>query len=111
MHPFTLAVQFNDEASVCVALLHDVIEDHGDKYSFEYLQKEGFYEVIISALKLLTHEKGVDYIDYVKKIKTNPIARRVKLADLKHNSDISRCGGVKPRKYDLYLEAIKILED
>ena len=111
MHPHSLAVQFFDEASVCVALLHDVIEDHGDKYSFEYLREAGFYEEIITSLKLLTHEQGVDYIEYVKKIKTNPIARRVKLADLKHNSDISRCGGHKPRKYDLYLEAIKILEN
>ena len=55
MHPMTLAVQFDDEASVCVALLHDVIEDHGDKYSFEYLKKEGFYDDIIDALRLLTH--------------------------------------------------------
>ena len=37
MHPFTLAIQFDDEISVSVALLHDVIEDHGNKYSFEYL--------------------------------------------------------------------------
>ena len=110
MHPFTLAVQFDDEATVCVALLHDVIEDHGDKYSFKYLEKEGFYEEIIAALKLLTHDPAVPYIDYVKVIKTNEIARRVKLADLKHNSDIRRCGGKKPKKYDLYLEAIQILE-
>ena len=110
MHPLTLAIQFNDEASVCVALLHDVIEDHGDKYSFEYLEQEGFYEEIITALKLLTHKDGIDYIEYVKKIKQNPIARKVKLADLRHNSDISRCDGKKPRKYDLYLEAIRILE-
>ena len=111
MHPFTLAVQFDDEATVCVALLHDVIEDHGDKYSFEYLEKEGFYEEIIAALKLLTHDPAVPYIDYVKVIKTNEIARRVKLADLKHNSDARRCGGKKPKKYNLYLEAIKILEE
>ena len=110
MHPFTLAVQFDDEATVCVALLHDVIDDHGDKYSFEYLEKEGFCEEIIAALRLLTHEYGVDYIEYVKAIKNNEIARRVKLADLKHNSDIRRCGGKKPKKYDLYLEAIQILE-
>lgn len=109
MHPLTLAVQFDNEASVCVALLHDVFEDHGDRYSYEYLEKEGFYPEIIDALKLLTHEHGVDYIEYVKSIKSNPIARKVKLADLKHNSDTRRCG--KPRKYNLYQEAIKILEN
>ena len=111
MHPMTLAVQFDDEASVCVALLHDVIEDHGDIYSFDYLEKEGFYKEIIAALKLLTHPDGVNYLDYVKNIKDNPIARRVKLADLKHNSDIRRTKGKKTYKYDLYQEAIKILEE
>ena len=110
MHPMTLAVQFDDEATVCVALLHDVIEDHGDIYSFAYLEKEGFYEEIIDALKLLTHDPKVAYLEYVKAIKNNPIARRVKLADLKHNSDLRRTNGVKPYKYELYQEAIKILE-
>ena len=111
MHPMSLAMQFDDEESVCVALLHDVIEDHGDKYTFELLRNEGFNDVILEALKLLTHEDGVDYISYVKKIKENPIARRVKLADLKHNSDVSRKGGEKPPKYELYQEAIRILSD
>ncbi len=110
MHPMTLAVQFDDEATVCVALLHDVIEDHGDIYSFDYLEKEGFYKEIIDALRLLTHEHGVDYLEYVQAIKNNPIATRVKLADLRHNTDLSRCNGKKPLKYDLYLKAIQILE-
>ena len=111
MHPMTLAVQFNDEESVCVALLHDVIEDHPDKYSFEYLEQQGFPKSIIDALRLLTHDKDVDYIEYVKAIKPNPLARRVKIADLKHNMDATRCGGVKPPKYDTYVEALKILEE
>ena len=111
MHPFTLAIQFDDEASVCVALLHDVIEDHGDRFSFDYLESQGFTSNILDALKLLTHEDGVDYLDYVREIKNNPIAKKVKLADLKHNSDLRRCDGVKPPKYELYLKAIEILED
>lgn len=110
MHPMTLAVQFDDEASVCVALLHDVIEDHGDKYSFEYLKEQGFAEDILEPLRLLTHQDGIDYLDYVKEIKKNPITRKVKLADLHHNTDLTRCGGVKPPKYGLYLKAIEILE-
>ena len=111
MHPMALAVQFDNEETVCVALLHDVIEDHGDKYSFEYLEKEGFGECIIDALKLLTHERGVDYLEYVRKIKENPIARRVKLADLGHNTDLRRSNGEKHWKHELYLEAIKILSE
>ena len=66
---------------------------------------------IIDALKLLTHAHGIDYLDYVKEIKNNDIARKVKLADLKHNTDLRRSNGTKPPKYDLYLRAIEILED
>lgn len=111
MHPMTLAVQFDDEITVCVALLHDVIEDHGDKYSLSYLEKEGFPKEVIDALRLLTHQEGIEYLEYIKAIKNNDIARRVKLADLRHNSDLSRCQDFIPYKYDLYQKAIKILEN
>ena len=50
-------------------------------------------------------------LDYVKAIKGNEIARRVKLADLKHNTDLRRRDGIKPPKYDLYLQAIALLEE
>jgi len=89
-HPFYLATQMNDEYATCVALLHDVIEDHSDKYSFEYLEKEGFPKEVIEALKLLTHQEDVPYMDYFRMIAENPIARRVKLADLRHNCDTTR---------------------
>lgn len=108
-HPFYLATQMDDEDSVCTALLHDVIEDHGDKYSFESLEKLGFNENVISALKLLTHDEKVPYMEYVYQIKNNPIARKVKIADLKHNLDETRTGE-KPRKYEIYLAALAFLE-
>ncbi len=110
-HPLTLAVQFDDEVSVCVALLHDVVEDHGDKYSIDDIRNE-FGDEIADAVDLLTHKHGVPYMEYVKSIKQNPIARRVKLADLRHNTDLRRCpNGYKPAKYETYLEAIKLLEE
>ena len=101
-HPFYLATQMDDEASICVALLHDVIEDHEDRYSFESLSADGFPNEVISALRLLTHPKCVPYMDYVKEIAKNPIARKVKIADLRHNMDSTRTGGVKAPKYVLY---------
>ena len=52
-HPIHLAEQMSDEATVCVALLHDVVEDTDT--TFEDLEKEGFTPEIISALKLMTH--------------------------------------------------------
>lgn len=109
-HPFYLATQMDDEDSVCVALLHDVIEDHGDKYSFESLKNSGFNDKVIAALRLLTHDKSVPYMEYVGKIKANPIARKVKIADLKHNLDETRTGE-KPLKYQTYLAALNFLEN
>lgn len=110
-HPYHLASQMNDEASVCVALLHDVIEDHSDLYSFESLRKEGFSEDILTALKLLTHPTGVPYMDYIRLIAENPIATKVKMADLEHNMDIRRVGNVKTKKYDTYVEALNYLKN
>ena len=87
-HPFHLAEQMKDEAATIVALLHDVVED--SDYTFEDLKREGFGPQILEALELLTHDPKVPYKDYVAKIKGNEIAKAVKLADLAHNSDLSR---------------------
>lgn len=110
-HPFHLAEQMDDEDSVCVALLHDVVED--TEITFEDLINEGFNKNVINALKLLTHVDDTPYMEYVKEIKTNPIAKKVKLADLKHNSDLTRLDlnvDKIPPKLELYKEAIKYLE-
>ncbi|MDE6500936.1 MAG: HD domain-containing protein [Ruminococcus sp.] len=86
-HPYHVAEQMTDEITTCVALLHDVIED--TEVTFEQLEQE-FPEEVITALRLLTHNKNTDYFDYIEKIVSNPVARKVKLADIEHNSDISR---------------------
>ena len=87
-HPFHLAEQMKDEATTIVALLHDVVED--TDYTIEDLRKMGFSEEVLEAITLMTHAPEVPYMDYVARIKTNPIARAVKLADLNHNSDSTR---------------------
>ena len=110
-HPFYLATQMDDEESTCAALLHDVVEDHGARYSLAYLEQAGFPESVIHALRLLTHTAGVPYMDYVKELAKDPISRKVKLADLKHNLDARRLNAERPRKYDLYLQAIRYLEE
>ena len=89
-HPIHLAEQMDDELSCCVALLHDTVED--TDLTLEDL-KAIFPKEVTDAVALMTHEKGTDYFDYVWAIKENPIARKVKLADLAHNSDQSRCVG------------------
>ena len=109
-HPFHLAESMTDETTTIVALLHDVVEDAG--YTFEDIKKEGFSDEVIEALKLLTHEDGVDYMDYVAAIKQNPIAKAVKLADLAHNSDTTRLDVIDERakeRVKTYAQAKELL--
>ena len=87
-HPMHLAEQMEDEVSCAVAILHDVVED--TYVTLEMLQQE-FPPIVTDALSLLTHHKSEDYFEYVNRIRSNPIAKAVKLADLAHNSDQSRC--------------------
>ena len=110
-HPFHLAEQMETEETVIAALLHDVVED--TEYTFCDLEKMGFSACVIDTLKLLTHDPAVDYMEYVAAIKKNPIARAVKLADLRHNSDLSRLDEVNEKilsRREKYLSAIKLLE-
>ena len=109
-HPIHLAEQMTDEDTICVALLHDVVED--TSITFEQLEIEGFSKDIIDALKLMTHDKSIPYMDYVKEIKTNSIATAVKLADLKHNSDLTRLDVVDEKalkRAEKYKQAIELL--
>ena len=87
-HPFHLAEQMTDEISTVCALLHDVVED--TEMTLGDLSDMGFPKEVIEVLELLTHEKDVPYFDYIEKISKNPIAKKVKLADLAHNSDLTR---------------------
>ena len=89
-HPLHLAEQMYDELSCTVALLHDVVEDTA--ITLEDLAKE-FPPEVVEAVDLLTHKPGVDYFDYIRAIRTNHTALTVKLADLNHNSDFTRCVG------------------
>ncbi len=111
MHPLHLAEQMDSENAVILALLHDVVEDHGERYSFESLLAEGIPVEVVEALKLLTHEDGVPYLDYVAEIAKNPLARVIKMADLRHNLDASRMDGKAAPKKETYLKALKMLED
>lgn len=109
-HPIHLAEQMKDETEVCVALLHDVAED--TDITSEDLRREGFGEEIIEALKLMTHNKNVPYMEYIRRIKDNPTARTVKLADLAHNSDLSRLDIVDEKdleRAEKYKRAMEIL--
>lgn len=109
-HPVHLAEQMQDEATTCVALLHDTVED--TDVTLERLRAEGFPDEIVNAVAAMTHAQGVDYFDYVRAIKANPIARTVKLADLAHNGDPKRSAVIDEamlRRFEKYARATRIL--
>lgn len=111
-HPFHLAEQMTDEATTVVALLHDVVED-SDR-TLDDLKEMGFSQEVLDAIALMTHDPDVPYMDYVAQIKPNSIARAVKLADLRHNSDMSRLDTVTSRdrtRAKKYAKAIALLEE
>lgn len=87
-HPLHLAEQMTDELTCAAALLHDVVED--TDWTLEQLAQQGIPAPVLEALALLTHDSDTPYLDYVRNLSSNPIARAVKLADLRHNSDPSR---------------------
>ena len=109
-HPFHLAEQMTDEDTTVVALLHDVVED--TQYTIDDLRAMGFSEAVCGAVALMTHDPKTPYLDYVAKIKANPIARAVKLADLRHNSDLTRLDHVDDKalkRAEKYKAAIALL--
>ncbi len=110
-HPFHLAEQMETENTTIVALLHDVIED--TDYTIDDLKSMGFDKAVTDAVALMTHSDDVEYMDYVAAIKNNPIAKAVKLADLRHNSDLSRLDIVDEKaltRREKYQKAITLLE-
>ena len=110
-HPFHLADQMQDENTTIVALLHDVVED--TDYTLDDLRAMDFGDEVIEALSYMTHDPAVPYMEYVARIRENDIARRVKLADLRHNSDITRLDTVDQKALDRvakYAQAIRLLE-
>lgn len=111
-HPFHVAEQMDDEYSICVALLHDVVED--SEVTIESLEACGFPEEIVDAVDILTHNKRMPYMDYIRMVKCNELARKVKIEDLRHNSDLRRLDHFTDKTFERiarYNNAIKILMD
>lgn len=81
-----------------VAVLHDIVED--TSVTLDDLRAMGFNFEVIEALRLLTHDCSVSYMDYIERIALNPIAREVKLRDLEHNSKITRLKGLREKDFE-----------
>ena len=87
-HPEKVASMVDSNDEKIVALLHDVIEDTDVTLSF--LESVGFNSSILEAVNAITKREKEDYDDYIKRVANNPLAKTVKLADMKHNADITR---------------------
>ncbi len=89
LHTLRLMHQFpNNEAAQMTALLHDVVED--SDWTFDQLRQKGIPEKVLSALDCLTHRPKETYDSYIQRILPNPLARKVKIADLEDNMRITR---------------------
>ena len=109
-HPIYVASQVDTEEEKAVALLHDVIED--SPVSAEGLLQAGLPKTVVTAVQVLTKKKEQDYQTYLETVKKNPLARVVKLADLKHNSDLSRLSSITEKdkeRLKKYKKAIDFL--
>ena len=109
-HPIYVASQVDTEEEKAVALLHDVIED--SPFTAEELLLAGLPETVVTAVQILSKKKGQDYQTYLENVKSNSLARVVKLADLKHNSDLSRLETITDKdleRLEKYKKAIDYL--
>lgn len=97
LHPLTVMSYLETDVEKVVALLHDVVED---TYVTLDDVRQVFGDTVAEAVDLLTHKIGDSYTKYVEGLAHNPIARRVKMADLKHNMDITRIPYPTQRDFD-----------
>jgi (p)ppGpp synthase/HD superfamily hydrolase len=112
LHPLRMMLSLKSNEERIVAVLHDVVEDaHG--WSLDRLREEGFSEEIVAAIDSVTKRKGEDYDAFVRRAAANPIGRRVKMADLRDNCDLSRIAEPGPRDHERiakYRRALGFLE-
>ena len=114
LHPLRLMLQMDSEEEMIVAILHDVVED-SEKWSFDKLQAEGFSKKIINSLRSITKEnENEDYDKFIDRSIRDKIGRKVKIADISDNLDISRLKEVTDKdilrinKYKKALEKLKL---
>ena len=115
LHPLRVMLRVSTTEERITAVLHDVVEDCG--VSLEALRAEGFSEIVIEAIDSVTRRPEESYEAFVRRAASNPIGRRVKLADLEDNSDLSRIATPTSRdhkriaKYRRAVETIRAIEN
>ena len=109
LHPLAVASQLDSLELKTIALLHDTIEDSW--VSKEFLLENGIPEELVEVIALLTKPKDMPYEDYLRRVKTNPMALAVKKADLAHNTSPERAEGLNDHRRAKYELAKRILSE
>lgn len=92
----------DDEDVLCAAVLHDLLEDKSAEWDAPTLRHDcGFSERTVELICILTHDKEyMSYDDYIKRISLDHDAIKIKLADLRHNTDITRMKDLGKKDFD-----------
>jgi (p)ppGpp synthase/HD superfamily hydrolase len=110
LHPLRVMMKMTTEAERIAAVLHDVIED--TDWTIERLRLEGFHKEILDALDCLTKEDGEEYGEFIERVNPNPLAVKVKMADLEDNLDATRLKTLTEadtKRLEKYKQALLIL--
>lgn len=111
LHPVAVAENFDDEILAAAALLHDVLEDNQD-WTATRLYDRCISPEVVELVQTLTRIPGEEYFAYIRRVKQDPAATRIKIADLQHNLDPHRLAQLIPEHPGLsrrYVKALKIL--
>ena len=113
LHPISVMMRDETEEEKLVAILHDVVED--TDWNFDEVRKEGFSETVIEALETVTkYSEEEDYDDFIQRSLKNDIGRKVKIADLRENLDVTRIGELNEKdieRINKYKRALKTLTE
>ena len=110
LHPLRMMLRMDTEAAMMAAVLHDVVED--TEWTLERLREAGFSDEVLEAVDCLTHREGESYQQFVERVRTNPIARQIKIADLEDNMNVRRMNQLGPRdleRLEKYHRAWRVL--
>lgn len=109
LHPLAVASKVDGLELKTIAILHDTIED--TYVTADFLLERGIPKDIVEVVELLTKPKSESYESYLRRVKENPKAKAVKLADLAHNTDPSRASGLNELRRAKYELAKKVLAE
>ena len=110
LHPLRVMLRLESDTEMIVAVLHDVVED--SSMTADQLREEGFSDEIVEAVELLTKREGEPYDNVIERAKLTPLSRRVKIADLRDNMDMSRLSHVTEddlSRFERYHRALQAL--